>query len=167
MVIGNRHREQGKHRKRQYNSQATALHSPSLWRSHTSRSRRGNAVALWCVDLRVSTSRSLRGRPHPRRRCGFSVITFVPRYLHGGSGVVTFRPTTRRCPGWVWWFDDAAISRYREKHAFLYVFFHVQPKISKWRHFRSYRRFAAMFEQAELRGIPMGPNGPPNAKETA
>ena len=29
------------------------------------------------------------------------------------------------------------------------------------------RRFAAMFEQAELRGIPMGPNGPPNAKGTA
>ena len=24
-----------------------------------------------------------------------------------------------------------------------------------------------MFEQTELRGIPMGPNGPPNAKETA
>jgi len=24
-----------------------------------------------------------------------------------------------------------------------------------------------MFEQAELRGIPMGPNGPPNAKGTA
>ena len=24
-----------------------------------------------------------------------------------------------------------------------------------------------MFEQAELRGIPVGPNGPPTAKETA
>ena len=58
MVIGNRHREQGKHRERQCNSQATALHSSSLWRSHTSRSRRGNAVALWCVELHVSTSRT-------------------------------------------------------------------------------------------------------------
>ena len=58
VVIGNRHREQGKHRERQYNSQATALHSSSLWRSHTSRSRRGNAVASWCVELHVSTSRT-------------------------------------------------------------------------------------------------------------
>ena len=31
--------------------------------------------------------------------------------------------------------------------------------------FSSYLRFAAMFEQAELRGIQMGPNGPPNAKK--
>ena len=30
-----------------------------------------------------------------------------------------------------------------------------------------YRKFAAIFEQAELRGIPVGSNGPPNAKETA
>ena len=58
VVIGNRHREQGKHRERQYNSQATELHSSSLWRSHTSRSRRGNAVALWCVEVHVSTSRT-------------------------------------------------------------------------------------------------------------
>ena len=50
--------EQGKHRERQCNSQATALHSSSLCRSHTSRSRRGNAVALWCVELHVSTSRT-------------------------------------------------------------------------------------------------------------
>ena len=27
--------------------------------------------------------------------------------------------------------------------------------------------FAAMFEQAELRGTPMGPNGPPTAKAMA
>ena len=51
-----------------------------------------------------------------------------------------------------------------KKHAFLCVF--SRPaKISKWRHFRSYRRFAVMFEQAELRGTQVGPNGPPNAKK--
>ena len=66
-------------------------------------------------------------------------------------------------PGLVW-LGDAAISRYSQKHAFLCVF--SRPaKISKWRHFRSYRRFAVMFEQAELRGTQVGPNGPPNAKK--
>ena len=79
VVIGNRHREQGKHRERQCNSQATALHSSSLWRSHTSRSRRGNAVALWCVEVHVSTSRTL---PHceghspsqwTSQRCGWAI----------------------------------------------------------------------------------------------
>ena len=41
----------------------------SLWRSHTSRSRRGNAVALWCVELHVSTSRiSEDAAPQIRRR---------------------------------------------------------------------------------------------------
>ena len=38
--------------------QTTALHSSSLWRSHTRRSRRGLAVVLWCVELHVSTSRT-------------------------------------------------------------------------------------------------------------
>ena len=36
--------------------------------------------------------------PHPRRRCGFSVMAFVPRYLHAGNGAVAFRPTTRSRP---------------------------------------------------------------------
>ena len=53
-----------------------------------------------------------------------------------------------------------------KKHAFLYVFSRA-AKISKWHHFRQYRRIAAMFEQAKLQGTQMGPNGPPNAKGTA
>ena len=67
------------------------------------------------------------------------------------------------------WFGGAMRRSHatKKKHAFLDVFFHVQPKISKWRHFRQYRRFSAMFEQAELQGTQMGPNGPPNAKGTA
>ena len=73
--------------------------------------------------------------------------------------------THKAAPGWVWR-CDAAISRYKEKHAFLDVFSRA-AKISKWRHFRQYRRFSAMFEQAELQGTQMGPNGPPNAKGTA
>ena len=53
-----------------------------------------------------------------------------------------------------------------KKHAFLYVFSRA-AKISKWHHFRQYRRIAVMFEQAKLQGTQMGPNGPPNAKGTA
>ena len=77
--------------------------------------------------------------------------------------------THKAAPGWVWR-CDAAISRYSQKIClfgrFSHVFFTSSQNI-KWRHFRSYRRFTAMFEQAELRGTQMGPNGPPNAKETA
>ena len=70
------------------------------------------------------------------------------------------RERTRLCywkpgPGGIWWFD-AATSRYNEKHGFGDV---TETAFS------SYLRFAAMFEQAELRGIQMGPNGPPNAKK--
>ena len=36
--------------------------------------------------------------PPPWRRGDFSLITFVPLYLHGHNGVVAFRPTTRSCP---------------------------------------------------------------------
>ena len=61
---------------------------------------------------------------------------------------------------------DAAISRYSQKTCLFGRFF-TSSQNTKWRHFRSYRRFTAMFEQAELRGTQMGPNGPPNAKETA
>ena len=85
--------------------------------------------------------------------------------------MVTFIPTTRSRPrlGLVF---DAAISRYKEKHAFLCVFKRLAAEANYKNGAAIFvntegRRFAAMFEQAELRGIPMGPNGPPNAKETA
>ena len=72
-------------------------------------------------------------------------------------------------PGWVRW-CDAAISRYHKKTCLFVRFFRSRTaKIQNnaiFVHIED-RRFAAMFEQAELRGIPMGPNGPPNAKETA
>ncbi len=61
-------------------------------------------------------------------------------------------------PGWVWR-CDAAISRYHQKIC-LFVRFSRAAKTPKWRRFRSYRRFSAMFEQAELRGIPVVANGP-------
>ena len=35
---------------------------------------------------------------HPRHWGVFSVITFVPRYLHAANGVCAFRPTTRSRP---------------------------------------------------------------------
>ena len=60
-----------------------------------------------------------------------------------------------------------------KKNMPFFTFFYVQPKYQNGAIFvnikqsKTYRRFAAMFEQAELRGIPMSPNGPPNAKETA
>ena len=64
---------------------------------------------------------------HPRARGGFSIITFVPRYLHGQNGVVTFRPTTRSRPrlGLVVRCGDLALQR---KNMPFCTFFHVQPK---------------------------------------
>ena len=60
---------------------------------------------------------------------------------------------------------DLALS---PKKTCLFVrFFAYSQKYQKWRHFRQYQRFSGMFEQAEPRGIPMGPHGPPNAKGTA
>ena len=107
------------------------------WQVETSRVgsflRKKRVGFLGCVDSPPCAC-AVRFYPsnctHPRWRFVFSVITFVPRYLHGGNGVVVFRPTTRSSPpGWVWWFD-AAISRYKEKIClFVYVFYaHVQPK---------------------------------------
>ena len=46
-------------------------------------------------------------------------------------------------------------------------FFHVQPKYQNNAIFVNIEGFSAMFEQAELRGIPMGPHGPPHAKRAA
>ena len=40
---------------------------------------------------------AIRRRP-PWRRGGFSLKAFVPRYLHGRSSVVAFRPSTRSYP---------------------------------------------------------------------
>ena len=57
--------------------------------------RLGDSAPRWPAG---SPAQWQRPQIHPRRRCGFSVITFVPRYLHGGNGVVTFRPTTRSRP---------------------------------------------------------------------
>ena len=53
-----------------------------------------------------------------------------------------------------------------KKHVF-YAFFHVQPKHQNDAIFVNIEGFSAMIEQAELRIIPMGPHGPPNAKGTA
>ena len=36
-------------------------------------------------------------------------------------------------------------------------------KISKWCHFRQFRTFVAVLDQAELLGTPIGPKGPPNS----
>ena len=57
----------------------------------------------------------------------------------------------------------------KKKHAFLVRFFYVEPKYQNGAIFVNIegRRFATMFEQAELQGIPMGPSGPPNAKGAA
>ena len=57
---------------------------------------------------------------HPRRWLVFSVITFVPRYLHGGTALLSSDQPHEAAPGWVRWFD-AAISRYKEKNAFVCV----------------------------------------------
>ena len=59
---------------------------------------------------------------------------------------------------------DLALSQ--KKNAFLYVF-HVQPKHPNGAIFVNTEGFSAMFEQAEQRGTPMGPHGPPNAKGAA
>ena len=64
---------------------------------------------------------------------------------------------------------DAAISRYHTKKSMPFCsFFYVRPKIpKKITQFSFISKVFGHFEQAELRGIPMGPHGPPNAKETA
>ena len=64
--------------------------------------------------------------PGPRRSFGFSVITFVPRYLHGPNGVVVFRPTTRSRPrlGLVVRCGDLTLQRNNMPFR---TFFHVQP----------------------------------------
>ena len=102
---------------------------------------------------------------HPRRRSGFFGITFFTDTCVVETLQFASAPHGHRTPRAVWW-CDAAISRYSQKTCLFGRFFTSSQNI-KWRHFRSYRRFTAMFEQAELRGTQMGPNGPPNAKETA
>ena len=69
-------------------------------------------------------------------------------------------------PDLAWW-SDKTISR-KNKNAPFCTFFHVQQrKAPNWRHYCSYRRCSAILEPAELRGTPMGPSDPPNAKGAA
>ena len=68
--------------------------------------RSGCRICLrWQAPSQGASVRRQHGRPRappprhpPRRRGGFSVITFVPRYLHAGNLVGAFRPTTRSRP---------------------------------------------------------------------
>ena len=71
-------------------------------------------------------------------------------------------------PGLVWR-CDAAISRFKEKTCLLGRFFSRAAKNIKMLPFPLIlpKVFLAMFEQAELQGTQMGPNGPLNAKGTA
>ena len=72
--------------------------------------KRGPAQCLWqAATSTQKTKRETRpaiGRSagaHPRRSFGFSLITLLPRHLHGQKRVVAFKPTTRsRRGGLVW-----------------------------------------------------------------
>ena len=54
----------------------------------------------------------------------------------------------------------------KKKHAFLDIFLRAAKNI-KMAPFSLIPKCSAMFEQAELQGTQMGPNGPPNAKGAA
>ena len=106
---------------------------------------------------------------HTRTWGGFSVIALVPRYLHAQNGGCVFRPTTRSRPRLgllVVRCGDLALS---QKNMPFYAFFTCSQnsKITPFSFISRDRGFSAIFEQAELRDIPMGPHGPPNAKGTA
>ena len=103
-------------------------------------SRRAPRVIKMCLTPHLSRSsrRQPRHTPpttrrpasapeHPRRRLFFSVITSVPRYLHGRKRAGAFRPTTRSRPrlGLVVRCGDLALS---QKNMPICAFFHVQPK---------------------------------------
>ena len=68
VAIGNRHREQGKHRERQYNSQATALHSSSLWRSHTTYEQKQTWQRSRIVVCRIGRLNTSQKAAHPLPR---------------------------------------------------------------------------------------------------
>ena len=80
--------------------------------------------------------------------------------------VVAFRPTTRTRPRLGLMVRCGALALSKKNMPFC-AFFNVQQKKQKITPFSFIPKVMAMFEQVELRGIPMGPNGPPNAKETA
>ena len=90
-------------------------HSPAMPTAH--------AFYAWCLFSGLTFQLNT-----PPCAGWFSVITFVPRYVHASNGVCIFRPTTRSRPrlGLVVRCGDLALS---QKKACLFVrFFHVQSK---------------------------------------
>ena len=71
------------------------------------------------------------------------------------------KPTPAWLGGWMRW--RHAITK---KHAFLYFFSRAAKNI-KLSTFALISKVSAMFEQAELQGTQVAPNGPPNAKGAA
>ena len=95
---------------------------------------RGGAYFVFCVpNGRAGDFRPFGHTPATRMeiRTWRSAIADQRTSPPGAPSTVLGRGT----PGWVWR-CDAAISRYKEKTCLFGRFFHVQPKISKWRHFR-------------------------------
>ena len=98
--------------------------------------------------VRYARRRAIHGRQcperelpvlHPRRSFSFSLITLLPRHLHGPKRVVAFRPTTRSRPRLGLVVRCGPISRYhkkKKKNMPLCAFFKSRTaKIPKWRHF--------------------------------
>ena len=91
--------------------------------------RTGNKVTAKaaCGVWGCNPPHGLKLKGNPRRCFGFSLITFVPRSLHGEKRAGAFRPTTRSRPrlGLVVRCGDLALS---QKNMPFCAFFHVQPK---------------------------------------
>ena len=94
-----------------FTSEKMSAEKPGL-RALVSAAMLGGIITVWFQVIEKSPERERRASPgvceserlacferdSPRRRGGFSVITFVPRYLHAGNWVGVFKPTTRSRP---------------------------------------------------------------------
>ena len=125
-------------------------------------------VASFAEENNKNTAAYYRKKPHhPRRRFVFFANNFRSAlFTCTKRRACVFRSTTQSRPrlGLVVRCGDVALSQKNMPFgAFLH---HVQPKYQNNAIFLFIsEKFSAMLEQAELRGIPMGPRGPPNAKE--